>query len=679
MPHPPIASCFVVRRAAIVLASLLYLGAWGLAAAADEPTELPPTERSRQAIAASIQNLGHREYRMRERAERELQAFGLLALEQLEEAALHEDIEVRLRARFLVAGIRGQMIAEFVRPEFSDIMEGYERRDLRSRRDSLMKLTQLTSTETLPLLARLARFEESELLAREAALAVIATDLTHQENLDELRKAILQALGFNQRPPVQWIRTTLQRYDDVVAAAEQLEPLISDETRLLNSSSGRTDAAIVQRLRKIHIDLLQLADRTDEAIAKMARLDFGDEPEIIRLNVDWVLERGGFEAVIEQATTHAVPFARDALLRYRLAEAYARAGKDEDAETVAQEAFALQGGGIEVHSRSFRSLLYFISGALLQRGNHRAMRLATAILLEDDRGRFDWAEQEYRAALSAPPENAMDATTYEQLANLLYEGKRPAEAAEVLSTLLEFAEKDKSLQVALAENDESGKTSRLDRLASQVHFFRGLAQRGNPAAARQEFQKGIEKMPRNTDLLIAMFRLQGATDAFRQDTRNRIETMIEQVQADVDEARLQWEQSDDPFNRTPATIDLAHYLNEYAWLVGNTIGDIDKAIACSERSLELSPGNFGYQDTLARCLYRKGDLDRALELQRLAAKAAPFERQIVGQLAFFESEANKAAKDPSQDSPLPTGASEHRSPATRKTDASLPNRDTPQP
>src|SRR5690606_22593409 len=73
---------------------------------------------------------------------------------------------------------------------------------------------------------------------------------------------------------------------------------------------------------------------------------------------------------------------------------------------------------------------------------------------------------------------------------------------------------------------------------------------------------------------------------------------------------------------------MAKYMNQYAWLVGNTYGDIDHAIEVSLLSLELRPGEGAYLDTLAHCYAKNKDYASAVKYQVQALRQMPHSRQI---------------------------------------------------
>jgi tetratricopeptide (TPR) repeat protein len=76
--------------------------------------------------------------------------------------------------------------------------------------------------------------------------------------------------------------------------------------------------------------------------------------------------------------------------------------------------------------------------------------------------------------------------------------------------------------------------------------------------------------------------------------------------------------------------------NQWAWLISNTVGDYEKAIRYSQRSLQLQPEDAGYLDTLGRCYFAAGDLENAVKTQRRAVEKMPHMQVMQRQLKQFE-------------------------------------------
>jgi tetratricopeptide (TPR) repeat protein len=130
--------------------------------------------------------------------------------------------------------------------------------------------------------------------------------------------------------------------------------------------------------------------------------------------------------------------------------------------------------------------------------------------------------------------------------------------------------------------------------------------------------------PNDADVLIALYRLPQASAERRARTRRAIESAMEVFRDTI---------ADSPDDASP--------YNQFAWLVGNTLGEKDKAladeaIANSHRSLEIRPNAAGYLDTLGRCYYARGDYQKAVDYQKRAAQLDPHSGLIRRQLELFE-------------------------------------------
>ena len=80
---------------------------------------------------------------------------------------------------------------------------------------------------------------------------------------------------------------------------------------------------------------------------------------------------------------------------------------------------------------------------------------------------------------------------------------------------------------------------------------------------------------------------------------------------------------------------VASNYNQFAWLVANTEGDLDKALKASQKSLELSPDNGGYYDTLGRVYFARGNYEKAVSFQSKAVEWDPHSGLVRRQLELF--------------------------------------------
>ena len=78
-------------------------------------------------------------------------------------------------------------------------------------------------------------------------------------------------------------------------------------------------------------------------------------------------------------------------------------------------------------------------------------------------------------------------------------------------------------------------------------------------------------------------------------------------------------------------------LNNYAYFLTETGGDIDKALEMSKESLDLEPENPTYLDTYARILFKKKDYKEALEYQMKAVAAAEAAWEMAGSFIIISA------------------------------------------
>jgi tetratricopeptide (TPR) repeat protein len=125
-------------------------------------------------------------------------------------------------------------------------------------------------------------------------------------------------------------------------------------------------------------------------------------------------------------------------------------------------------------------------------------------------------------------------------------------------------------------------------------------------------------------VLIGLYRLPKQTE----EQRSRTQSLINHA---AEESRQMIEEFPD---------DATAY-NQFAWLVGNTDGDVDEAIAMSHKSIEIRRAG-GYLDTLAHCYFAKGDFENAVKYQSEAAELEPHSQLISRQLNVFKQALEKS-------------------------------------
>ena len=223
---------------------------------------------------------------------------------------------------------------------------------------------------------------------------------------------------------------------------------------------------------------------------------------------------------------------------------------------------------------------------------------------------------------------------YYRLAGIYHNQQQHAKAAEALQQLLNEVKSSEQVAQTLVE----GLGSSVAAAECQKHYYLALdaEARADEAAKRDELQKAVDVDPQQADVLIAMYRVKDADAAWKNKVRDLIRASAERLQREIIGLRRQGEVNGlmDPQDDGSS---LSGALNNYAWLISNTEGDYEEALRFSQQSLQLSPGDAGLLDTLARCYYSLGELDKAVKYQRWAVQRDPHEMQVRRQLELFEA------------------------------------------
>jgi len=329
---------------------------------------------------------------------------------------------------------------------------------------------------------------------------------------------------------------------------------------------------------------LQLRDDPKAALARLAKLA---EEE---------------QAVLEHSPDQSSPQAVSALL-YHVAMAQADQGEAELAEQTAQRARELGPG------RSTTRL---------------DARLSAAVALQR-RGRFRWAELEceevIKAGLSKPKVQAQL-----MLSEMRHDQGNDLAAAEVLNDLLEIDSQE--LEPVLTASP-LGRT--VAGIRARMNYFHAShwAQQGDRARQRQFLDEAIRHDPAELDVLIARYQLPDAEPEYHRQTIELIEKAASELRQEIEK---------DP--------ERSRSYNEFAWLVGNTEGDLDEALRYAQKALEIQPDAAAYLDTLAHVYYARGDLENAVKCQTKAAEFEPHSGLIRKKLELFRNalEENKKSE-----------------------------------
>ncbi len=603
--------------AAFAFAAFWIATSWIAAATCHAGTEASPAE-----ITALVESLGADDYAQREAAAARLNTIGAAAVDPLLTAAeTNGDLEVALRARWLVDAI--PIDAPHDAPAVAKLLENFKRKDFGERVQVMHRLLRADDDEGIEPLARIVRLDRSVLGSRVSA-ALLAREWQPGDPVwSSIRDRIATGIGGSSRPAARFLRAVVRfsaadtadaRAIELAEAAQSLAlltPAAAADGDPANAAIDAGDSGIAQTTLRIfqrsRLQMLLAAGRRDEALAATDEMfvptsaearDADTVGEETAATLVWLVERGLPEAVDRLRTLKPSLIGDDPLVGYAAAIAEKARHRDAEADTLAAAAFAKPAG----------TNAEFVD------------RVQTAILLAKW-GAAEWATREYTALLDdqrAPPAQFTLAAI--MFAEFLHDQEREDEAAACLRKLMEGRV---AAAIARGGNQIMQQIGRDPQtIRSRMHYFDACAAavRGDTVAQRKALEDALRASSKDVDALIGLYGLGDNTPEQRADAVARIRKALEQIEAEIQ-----------------SVPEDANSYNEYAWLVANTEGDVQKAVRYSKHSLVKSFDSSSYLDTLAHCQAAAGDIPAAIRTQSLALRQEPHNRTIRRNLERFQS------------------------------------------
>lgn len=624
----------LVRFAVLSGFSLLYLTVLCGRARADSPAAMsnPAAESD---VGQWIAKLGHPSYATRVRAREQLQRMGLQALDELHAAQFNSDSEIAMASRHLISSLLVSWSTDSDSQVVRDALDEYGAQSETERQNRMDRLAELPNRQGIAALCRLARFETSLRLSREAALAVMRYPLA-QETETRQREAemIVEVLGRNDRRAADWLRAYAKDSLAGNYSVDTWRNLIQQQRRAMDDGSDPTiNRPTVLELVQVCAARAATADLRDEALnLSIEHLDL--IPPRGRDVIDacgWAIDNQLHKVVLELKARHEDLFSRQPILMYGAAEALLADNDDQGAEKLADAAIAVEPlpaiGSADAKSHSPK-----IIEETAQRHREVGRELET-------RGLFRWAEREYRHIIDASEVDApIAAIARSQLASMLAELERHSDCVSVLEPMIQRAESDQQFHRRLTSQRID-----VDRFKAVMLFQQGLARldANESESARTSLLAAFNLDSTNADILIAMYRTDGDDDWKKQVLTSirrlatGFESEIETIRANIPRMGVR-----------DANGYLAECLNQYAWLISNTEGNYKKALDYSLQSLELTPNVAAQLDTAGRCYFAVGDIENALRMQRRAVKLMPHSPPLERQLVIFEAAAKAKERAP---------------------------------
>ena len=587
-----------------------------LHAQTDSPATNEPAAVLQREIDRLILELGDTQYANRVRAQAKLTELGLGAFDALHRAQDHDDIEIAMRARYLVRSMRIQWALPDDPPAVRKLLSGYGERSNAERKNRMENLSKLPENQGVVALCRLVRYEANEPLSKRAALLIMQQDPPKEAGkIESVAQTLRKQVGKSRRTAANWMRAYAQTLVDPESAVATWDKLTRAEEVTLSQFPKESSRDITRDVLRWQAAMLRELNRHDEGIAVIRRtLDLleGTKQQLLDM-IDWLVEREAWTVIDEIVDRFPVEFNKYADLVYRVAESQAKQGRQEQAEKTAARALAINPDDSRTHIES-------------------------AIWLQR-RGLIPWCEKEYRQVIKvSPAESRQHIYSCFLLSEILHDQDRDLDAANVLQGVVEVMK-----QPQVMKDIKDGFQREPGGIRSRMYYF--FAQhhaRNNEQQKHREFlEKGIQEDPRDADVLIAMYRLPKADAAWKEKTQEAIAAAVKHFQGEVKRYETLFRQGDSPVQLDALRRQLASANNQLAWLAGNTNGDLDEALRCSQRSLELRPGSAGYLDTLAHCYYAKGDYQNAVKNQLEAVSKEPHSAQMQRQLKLFQESLDK--------------------------------------
>ncbi len=600
-------------------------------------------ESLQKQISNLIEQLGDENFQTRRAAELALVRIGLPAFEQLRQAMNHPNVQIEVAARYLVRSQSATWWLDTDPLSVRQVLHDYNELKNEDRETAMQKLASEKTDDAMLALCRITRYESAEKLSKIAALYLMETlvDRMAAKESEKLTPNIRETMGDSQRPGAQWVDTLADTIDEGTPNADRWRLVARLEFMLLEKNPRDTSKSIVMRLhRVIAAQFIKHSERQLALEIVKPCLDLVENKTMqVRNAAIWAIDAGLPELVSALSERHSELFAAEPLLGFLKAEGYLAAGNEELAQASAQAA-----SDSIVRSSSEQNIIAKVDLAARQR-----YEMAEALRL---RGMYGWAQMEFEKALRRnpplPSENGAPLTQdriipYEwqirmALSELLAEGEQFALAAQTLSEYIAKLQENPGDKERL-EKSSSGNDAKNDYefLVGNFNFYAGKAAqfKHELSAANSFYMQALQHYPENPDILIAMKDVcePGVNDQFyRKTLAERIAEFHENI------AALEREAIDSDRNvRKNKEYQLAGQCNQLAWLLSNTNERPSEAVQLSLRSLEVIPDYGIYQDTLARCYFAVGKIDKAIATQEMAVKNEPFQRSMLRQLEAFKA------------------------------------------
>ncbi len=587
-----------------------------LASSGDSTDPLP----HQRQVAALIEQLGSNRYVERRAAEQALLDRGMQVFDQVDAATTSLDPEVATSCKYLLSQLTISWAHRDDPPAVKNYLSRYGSLEEQQRIAQANRLSQLPDGEGVAALVRIVRYDTSPAVSAYAAMYLLRRDSLSTDWDNKLATVLRCEVGASVRPTADWVRALAVQIETPGNAIAAWQPIVDEYRKMVDDTAydevkQQQYATLLWNLFRVGVqqaDWSAANDAIDELVAAIP----AEVHQTLIVAMNTAVEKQAWPLLDHVLAEHGdeIEGAKEPL--YFAAHARDEQGQGEAAEELANLALAAPDGQT---SSSIPS---------------DAMRIAYRLNHQDH---VKWARREYEAAIeSAPDGSATQAFACWWLADSHHDWQEDKKAAEVIGKLAEVLRNNtqasgeyRRLQSRRMFGGSTATLPTVDSIFAKEHYFLGLhyMQAGDRELAWKHFKQACDHDEGDSDTLIGMYRVSEPDSSERKMTLAKIDQLSQVLLRQIDD------DPDDP---------IAY--NHWAWLIGNTVGDYEKAVRFSHKSLEISPDTAGFLDTLGRCYFSAGDIENAVKYQRRAVELDPSTRILKRQLEEFES---ALAKQPS--------------------------------
>lgn len=563
-----------------------------------------PEKNRTEKVQQLITQLGSTRYVERRAAEQELLAIGLDAFDQLLAGTKSIDPEIAASCEYLLGEITVRWDRRDDPSSVREILQTYgSYPDPNDRLQLLWELARLPNGEGLSALCRICRYDSSDEVSLQAARYVLRPDTLTPELPPQASELIAAEIGDSPRPGGEWLRLFARQLRDGTSAIPDWKAVLD---RTSEESKSRSEGDLQRASLLWNLLRLQLTVARDEPVEETVLQILAVRPEYsaqdLTRSVQWTAEAENWPALERVLGKFKEQLASTKQGAYAIARARQAQGREDLAEQAAEAAFGL-------------------TPKMSNEGMDERVALGIELMRE---GLVDWGRREIRAVVDEQPViSPTSVISRWALFDSLFDRQEYDEAAELLSALTsKIGESAASRrEYRMLQQRPTRFVPAVETLRSREAFARACSARlkGDSVAEINLLSEAIAADPTDADVLIALYRAPGASSDQREKTLKLIDELsrafLQEIESNPDDATG---------------------YNQWAWLISNTVGDYDKAIRFSLRSLELQPNDAGYLDTLGRCYFAAGDLENAVKTQRHAVSLQPHMEVMQRQLKQFE-------------------------------------------